>query len=216
MSEPIPFHKRTLDSFADHIITKARPRKDGAWHAVFDCSFVIWVSDPDFATYGHAKDAAEAHARCAKGIRDNAKGIGKFAPHSIFKDSYDLHWRLMKHWSLKERFEAVGSDPNEMMMLADNVDWNNWSLSGEWINLSQDNRAVEFRYQLAVAEHTFAFKEGKLSIDQLKDSIISAVKEHFIETCYRSSPTKKTWTMLNERIDDVLMPLSVEHTGPTL
>ncbi len=122
----------------------------------------------------------------------------------------------MKHWSLKERFEAVGSDPNEMVLQADNVDWDNWSLEGEWLNLRQDNRTIEFRYQLALAENTFAFREGKLSIDQVKDSVIAAVKEQFIETCYRSSPTKKTWAALNERIDDVLMLLSAEHTGPTL
>jgi hypothetical protein len=216
MTETTPYYQRTLDSFADHIISKARPRKDGGWHAVLDCSFKTYVSDPDFSTHGYGKDAAEAHARSAKGIRDDAIGIGKYAPHAILKDSYDLHWRLMRHWDRKERFEAVGVDPNEMTIAAADVDWANWPLAGEWLDRCDDTRTIEFVFQLGVAETGFAVREGKLDIDQAKDTILNAVREEFADSRFRARPTAETWTELDERVDNAVLDISSSLGGPRI
>lgn len=93
--------QRTLDSFADHIITRASRGKDsGLWYAVLDVPLPGYVADPDFSTCCRTK--AEAVAACAKKIREDAKGIGKYAPHDLVTPSYDLHYRLMPHWEAKE------------------------------------------------------------------------------------------------------------------
>jgi hypothetical protein len=216
MTEPTPYYQRTLDSFADHIITKARPNKDGGWHAVLDCSFKSWVSDPDFSPYGYGKDATEAHSRSAHAIRNDAIGIGKYAPHAILKDCYDLHWRLMKHWDRKERFEAVGVNPNDMVIAAADVDWAEWPLSGEWLDRCSDTRTIEFVFQLSVAETGFAVREGKLDIDQAKDTILNAVREEFADSRFRARPTAETWTKLEERIDNAVLDISSSLGGPKI
>lgn len=216
MTEPTPFYKRTLDSFADHIITKAHPRNDGGWHAVLDCSFKTYVSDPDFATHGYGKDVAEAHARGAKGIRNDAKGIGKFAPHSILKDGYDLHWRLMKHWDRKERLEAAGLDPNEVTLAAEKADWAFWALDGEWLNRHEATRTIEFVYLLAVAETGVGVRNGEFDIERAKEVILDAVKAEFADVGFRCRPTTETWSNLHQRIDDAVMNLNSEIGGPNI
>ncbi len=96
-----PFYKRTLESFADETITCARPSRDGQrWYAVIDVGPQGRVSDPDFSNC--AATETEARRRCAARIRADAKGIGKYSPHSLLKPGYDLHFRLMKHWAEKE------------------------------------------------------------------------------------------------------------------
>lgn len=49
---------------------------------------------------------------CATKIRNDAKGIGKFAPHSALLPGYELHFVLMAHWAAKEaRLIAEGATP---------------------------------------------------------------------------------------------------------
>ncbi len=100
-----PFYKRTLDSFADDVITRSRPSSDGrGWYASLDVGPDSQVSDPDFCRY--AKTQAAAIALCAAAIRSDAQGIGPYAPHRCFSD-YDLHFRLMKHWAAKEQLRQA-------------------------------------------------------------------------------------------------------------
>lgn len=97
----VPFHERTLDSFSDKIITKSQQRSSGLWYAWLDVGPDGWASDPDFA-WGGNNTEEQVVLECAARIRADARGIGKFAPHSILT-GYDLHFRLMKHWAEKER-----------------------------------------------------------------------------------------------------------------
>lgn len=106
-TDRVPYYKRTLDSFADEIITSAIRSGDGRrWYAVIDVGPKRWVSDPDFSRCGATRQ--EAQRQCAQAIRNDARGIGKYAPHSLLRDGYDLHFRLMKHWAEKE---AAGPQP---------------------------------------------------------------------------------------------------------
>ncbi len=217
MTEPVPYYQRTLDSFADHIITKAWPRKDGSWHAVLDCSFKTSVSDPDFSPYGYGKDAAEAAAKSAKAIRNDAIGIGKFAPHSVLRaDRYDLHFRLMRHWERKERFEAVGINPNDMIRHAAAANWDDWNLEGEWLDCSSDVRTREFCFQLYIAETMFAVREGNLELGLAKETIINAMKAEAVDVGYRTRPTEATWARVNDRIDSAILDISASFAGPKL
>ena len=99
-----PYYERTLDSFADHTITKCtdKPSANGFYNATLDTGPNGSLSDPDFAPHGYGKTREEAIAKCAAAIRADARGIGKFAPHSCFQ-GYDFHWRLAKYWSEKEQ-----------------------------------------------------------------------------------------------------------------
>jgi hypothetical protein len=93
------FYERTLGSFTDEIITSVRQGNDNQlWYAVLDVGPVSYPSDPDFSTCATTREAAVA--RCARKIRDDAIGLGKYAPHDILT-GYALHWRLMKHWAEK-------------------------------------------------------------------------------------------------------------------
>jgi hypothetical protein len=215
MTEPTPYYQRTLDSFADHIITRGRPQKDGGWHVVLDRGFNVTES-LDFSPYGYGKDAAEAAANSAKAIRNDAIGIGKYAPHPLLQPGYDLHWRLMKHWERKERFEAVGVNSNDMVIKATEADWADWPLSGEWLTRCRATRAIEFVFQLSVAETGFAVREGNLDIDQAKEAILTAVKEELADAGFRASPTAETWTKLEERIDNAVLEISTSLGGPKI
>lgn len=107
-----PFYERTLDSFADEIITKiACKTSAGVYYAVLDVPDGSNIG-ADFST-GRSK-AEDATAACARKIRDDHRGIGKFAPHSCLQ-GYDLKFRLMKHWSEKERYEQHGSEETQGM-----------------------------------------------------------------------------------------------------
>lgn len=93
------YYNRTLDSFADEIITRCSGPTNGWYHAVldrgpYDISF-------DFAAYGYGRTREEAIARCASEIRRDARGIGKFAPHDCFR-GYTFRFQLCKYWSEKE------------------------------------------------------------------------------------------------------------------
>jgi hypothetical protein len=73
------------------------PGKDGgAWYATLD-----WGKYPygnaDFSTGGRTKEGVIQE--CAKTIRNDMKGIGKFAPHF---DDYDLSVVLLPYWRRKK------------------------------------------------------------------------------------------------------------------
>lgn len=97
----VPYYQRTLDSFSDKIITKTHRRSSLLWYASLDVGPDQRSSDPDFAWGGCAQEE-DAVRNCAERIRLDARGISKFAHHSILT-GYDLHFRLMKHWDEKER-----------------------------------------------------------------------------------------------------------------
>ncbi len=117
--------RRSIDSFSDHIITRQFGVRNGNWAAVLDTGINPYVSDPDFISYGAS--AADAANKCAFLIRRNAQGIGKYAPRQALEVGYDLHYRLMRHWEKKERFEAIGIDPNDMVKLARSLDDDLWT-----------------------------------------------------------------------------------------
>lgn len=93
-----PYYERTLDSFADAVITRTI-RSERNWYAVLDTGPYCETS-LDFSTCRPTE--AEAIAACAAKIRADAKGIGKYAPHGLLTPCYDLHFRLMRWWAEKE------------------------------------------------------------------------------------------------------------------
>ena len=201
MPNETPFYKRTLDSFADHIITRARPY-DGGFHAVLDCGFHTYVSDPDFSSYGYGKTMEEAASRSATAIRNDAMGIGKYAPHSLLVPGYDLRFRLMKHWDMKERLEKLGIDPNEAFRAADSENLGSWSLRGEFISVCKERRLLEFVFGLHMAEVSAEVRDGVLDRDAIRDEVVKRMKNHLEDAARRSGPTAETWQYMDQRIED--------------
>ncbi len=96
----IPYFDRTLDSFADETITKTQIGKESrSWYASLDVGPTQYISDPDFLTYANTRD--EAIRLCAAKIRAAAQGVGEHIQYRCLT-GYDLHYRLMQHWSEKE------------------------------------------------------------------------------------------------------------------
>lgn len=93
-----PYYQRSLDDFPDDIIVRVRYiESTKLWYAVLNTPNTrAGRAMPDFA--GCAKTQEVAIRNCARAIRDDAKGIGKYAPHSCFV-GYDLHWILCKYWA---------------------------------------------------------------------------------------------------------------------
>ena len=207
-TDRIPFYKRTLDSFADHIITRQRQRKDGNWHAVLDCSFDDQVSDPDFGPDGYGASREQAAERCAHAIRQDAIGIGKFAPHSVLEDGYDLHFRLMRHWEKKERLEAAGVDLVEATARADDA-FSVWKLDGEWLNKVKQTRTFDFDVQLAIAEMMVQIREDEtLDPVEAKTKAVAEFKDKFAnEVSWRVRATDETWAELDRQFDDAILTL---------
>jgi hypothetical protein len=201
MSHDTPFYKRTLDSFADDVITRQRPRADGGWHAVLDTGVTRQVSDPDFSPSGYGATREEAARRCARAIRDDASGIGKFAPHSVLEDGYDLRWRLMRHWDKKERMAAVGLDPNEVMADACGMDVDRWKLKGAYLEWSRDTRRLEFDFRLLLAEAVHAVAEGGADPGETREALAAAVRAAYAEGSWRTSAGEDTWALMDERIE---------------
>lgn len=207
----IPFYERTLDSFADHIITRQRQRNDGNWHAVLDCGFDKRVSDPDFSPYGYGATRKQSAERCAYAIRQDAIGIGKFAPHSILTDGYDLHWRLMKHWEKKERLEATGADLGEAMSRAfqSYEQFDVWKLKGTWLDNKSQSSTFDFDVQIAIAEMMVDLREDAvLDAEEMKIKTITEFKKKFAkEVGWRVQATDETWAVLDERFDEAILSL---------
>ena len=204
MSDETPFYQRTLDSFADHIITRARPY-DGGWHAVLDCGFRTEVADPDFSPHGYGRTKEEAAQKSAQAIRNDALGIGKYAPHSIVVPGYDLHFRLMKHWELKERFEKVGVDPSEMYFASDSISYeSDWKLAGRFLDVVQEKRVLEFSFRLYLAEVGAEVQAGATDIADVGEQVLARIKDDLNDVGWRSRPTDETWKRLEERIEEYL------------
>lgn len=204
MSEKPKFYERTLDSFADHIITRARPY-DGGWHAVLDCGFRTNVSDPDFSTHGYGRTKEEAQAKSAAAIRADAVGVGKYAPHSLLVPGYDLHWRLMRHWDMKERFEVAGLDPNDMYYqsaAAINDDEGGWKLSGEYLSVMTEKRLLEFKFRLHIAEVMAEVAIGNVDPSEVRNQVVARVEETLNDAAWRTRATAQTWATLEGRIEE--------------
>lgn len=204
MSDKTPYYKRTLDSFADHIITRTRPHA-GGFHAVLDCGFNTYVSDPDFSPHGYGRTKEEAARKSAAAIRADAVGIGKFAPHSLLLPGYDLHFRLMKHWEMKERFEKVGLDPNEAYFCADQADGlGRWELNGEFLAVCKEKRLLEFTFRLHMAEVAAEVQSGDIDLDPARDEVVRRITDHLEDAGRRSRPTEATWRQVDQRIEEYL------------
>lgn len=207
----LPFYERTLDSFADHIITRQRQRKDGNWHAVLDCGFDERVSDPDFGPDGYGATRKQSAERCAYAIRQDAIGIGKFAPHSILTDGYDLHWRLMKHWEKKERLEATGADLGEAMSRAfqSYEQFDVWKLKGTWLDKKSQSSTFDFDVQLAIAEMMVDLRvDAALDAEEVKIKTITEFKNNFAtEVGWRVQATDETWVVVEKRFDEAILSL---------
>lgn len=98
-----PYYQRDLSDFPDEVIVHVRQSTDERfphlWYATLERPNDIHGRGmPDFVTCAPGRE--EAIAKCAKVIRDDAKGIGKYAPHSCFQGYY-LHWVLCPHWAKK-------------------------------------------------------------------------------------------------------------------
>jgi hypothetical protein len=210
MTGRVPYYERDLASFADDIITRQARRSDGGWHAVLDCGIVSQVSDPDFSTHGYGSTRDEAASRCAHAIRQDALGIGKYAPHSVLKPGYDLSFRLMKHWDKKERFRSLGIDPNEMVRLARGLNQDLWKLQGEWLSTWQCTKAFEFGFQLCLAEMTHAVTSGEVDASEAKAKVLDGARKAFDDVRWRASASEETWSILEERVDAHLATLDID------
>lgn len=209
MADRLPFYERDLASFADDIITRQTRNSDGSWHAVLDCGLIPHLSDPDFSPYGYAATKEEAARRSAHAIRQDAKGIGKYAPHSVLVPGYDLSFRLMRHWDKKERFQRLGIDPNEMIHLARRTEDDLWKLEGRWPYTWESMKAFEFDFQLCLAEMTHAINEEGAGPSEAKAAAIDAARKALKDVGFQVHATEETWRILEERVDAHLSTLDI-------
>lgn len=109
-----PYYQRDLSDFPDEVIVSVREsnERNGLWYAVLNRPDNIHGRGmPDFSTCGTTRE--DAIQRCATTIRNDAIGIGKYAPHSCFK-GYDLHWILCAHWA-----RQMGEEVDSRLSLSD-------------------------------------------------------------------------------------------------
>ena len=157
--EEVPFWEKGLDDYPDDIIVRARQSGNG-WYAVLDSGFGSGVGDPDFSTYGGTRE--QAVANCARTVRNDAKGIGKFAPHSILVQPYSLHFQLCKHWELKQRAVAAGMDPHDFMAQAVDAGRNwPWKLEGPWLEQCAAHSQLEAFAMVVVREMDPLLQSGE-------------------------------------------------------
>lgn len=189
---------RHIDDFADEIIT----RPSGGGRAVLDAGFFTWVSDPDFAPWGYGTDFAESSKGCASAIRRNANGEDMGAPYCCL-EGYDLHYRLMPHWDRKERFQALGIDPNQVIseVRARDEKWSDWSFSMNWSEKVQAVGHMEFFYRLVVATQEQRIAKG-VAPDAAIDEALDEIKAEA-----RRLPMNDTIAIrLRERLTEALQP----------
>lgn len=95
-----PYYERSIEDFPDSAIVQVRQsteRGSDLWYAVMNRPpGLLGQSMPDFSTCGRIEE--EAVRLCATKLREDAKGTGKYAPHSCFS-GYDLHWVLNPWWA---------------------------------------------------------------------------------------------------------------------
>lgn len=101
---PLPFYERSLDSFADEIITRVRSSLDGErYYAVLNAPYESRITT-DFSTCRPTPELAVA--ACAAKIRQDHLGTGKYAPHACLQ-GYTLKFVLMKYWAELEQARAT-------------------------------------------------------------------------------------------------------------
>lgn len=192
---------RTLDDFADHIITRQIYRDNGSWHAVLDCGIIEYVSDPEFSHFGIDKSRMAAAKKCADVIRKKAKKESEsLSSQYLLAPGYELYYRLMPFWEKKERFEALGIDPNEIISQVRQINMDIWCLEGEWIIKWEATRAMEFEFQLLVAEMENEISVSKEDALVSRDIVISEFKKA-VDAGFRFSGTEETWSILRKRVD---------------
>lgn len=191
------FQGRTLDSFADDIIT--RSLVEG--RAVLDCGFFDWASDPDFAPSGYGKDSAEAATKCARAIRDNARGIGRGAPDSTLT-GYDLSYRLMPHWARKEIMKDLGIDLRAAHLQANGA-FREWDFTCSWIDHVKLARHYEFFFILLLTDRKRLVDAGTLTIEAAIDNIIAEIEEES-EKSLHGEINDAIRTRVRERLDMML------------
>jgi hypothetical protein len=89
---------REVGRLPDWVLVKVHvPDREGqAWYATMDWGKYIY-GNADFSTGGRTED--DVVARCAKTIRDDMRGIGKYAPHF---DNYTLEYHVLPYWRRKK------------------------------------------------------------------------------------------------------------------
>lgn len=186
--------ERTLDDFADHIITRNTKRGN----AVLDTGFKSQVSDPDFAPNGYGPTPADACVNCATAIRANAKGT---KPRSCIKpDGYDLRYRLMRVWVRKEQMEALGLDPNALIVEINDGDyWRAWPVAGEWLARSAAVKHLEFFYRLLFAAQHERLAQGIVTKDIAQEEVVQQILEE-IKDSYGIGCTPELMEILRDRV----------------
>ncbi|MCE6958721.1 hypothetical protein LAZ40_06630 [Cereibacter sphaeroides] len=187
---------RTLDSFADDIICQ----RSGDRNAVLDCGFLDNISDPDFAPYGYGADFAEAARNCAQWIRADARGIGKYAPHRCLT-GYDLHYRLMPHWDRKERFKALGLDPNEVIRECRDA-FGDWPFKGDLLTRVTAAPHAEFFFKLLVATQEHAITSGASTPEEAHAAILAELEDELDGS--RSRINDAIRARVAERLNDLI------------
>ena len=194
--------ERGIDDFADDIIT----RHSIKGRAVLDVGFRDWVSDPDFAPSGYGTDFAASSKVCAGAIRRNARGEGTRAPYGCL-EGYDLRYRLMPHWDRKERFQALGIDPNEVIDEVGSRDenWSDWSFDMKWIEKAQAVRHMEFFYRLVVATQEHRIAKGEVAQDAAIEEAIDEIDAE-IDHALHLPMNETLAARLRERLTEALQP----------
>lgn len=205
----LPYYKRPLDSFDDAIIVRCLPPNNGTdWYAVLDTGFDRFVSDPDFSTC--AASRAEAVAMCAKKIRGDA-------PHSVTQ-GYDLHFRLARHWVMKERIRAAGLDPD--FFFADVVEraeknWDQWSMVGTWVNKHTVVRLLEAHLAVSLLDLDDLVNDG-VDLHEVGTLIATKVRQNWAssEMLKLDCTTEETWKNFEARIDEYVANLAIPEPTP--
>lgn len=77
------------------VVTHAPDKEGRVWYAKMDWGKYAY-GNADFSTGGRTEE--DVVARCAKTIRDDMQGVGKFAPHF---DNYTLKYDVLPYWRRK-------------------------------------------------------------------------------------------------------------------
>jgi len=211
-----PYYQRSLDSFTNEIITRVWPSPSGnLWHVVLDTGVVDHPGDPDFSWA--AKTPEDAVSQCAERIRKDAKGIGKYAPHSIMVPGHDLHHRLMKHWADKETIRDLGGDPNAAVLAARaSVETNPWKLWGGHRLWREEAPQLEMLYQVALHQLRAALVKGENPMDAMEAMHGGVIDGYLNDISRHARPGAHTWELMRSRTADFVRELGYEPETPAM
>lgn len=190
---------RTLDDFADEIIT--RLTRGGS--AVLDCGFIEQVSDPDFAASG-GRSATAAHIRrnaAGEDVREKSRGPKLYGPYNCLS-GYNLHYRLMPHWERKERMAVAGLDPDAEILRAKDEGYAAWDTTGDWLDTVNIRPHAEFLFRLLVAEQAVRVETGETDPETAREEIANAMIEDLRDK-RRGSLTGEGADRMRERLSDL-------------